>query len=65
MNIFLDNDILFIIAFLLLNLLIENLNPYITFFGGIIIVIVGIFKIIDLYFSIIERKNKLKKSDVT
>ena len=61
MNSFLDNDLLFLIGFIILLKIVEDLAPWITIAGGIIVIIAGIYKIINLHLSIMERKQRLKQ----
>ncbi len=60
MNNFLDNDLLFLIGLIFLTKFVENLDPWITITGGIIVIILGIFKTIDIYFSIKEKRFNIK-----
>ena len=63
MNSFFDNDFLVMIGYILLVTLYENLNPWVVFIGGILVIIAAIYKIIDLHLSIKERKKRLTKKD--
>lgn len=63
MNNFFDNDFLVMIGYILLVTLFENLNPWVVFIGGILVIIAAIYKIIDLHLSIKERKKRLRKED--
>ena len=63
MNSFFDNDFLVMIGYILLVTLYKNLNPWVAFIGGILIIIAAIYKIIGLHLSIKERKKRLRKED--
>lgn len=61
MNNFFDTDFIIIIGGLIAITTIEKINPYVAFFGAIIVIIAGIYKIINLYYSTKKIKEELKK----
>mgnify|MGYP001570547496 FL=1 len=61
MNNFFDTDYLIIVVGIILLITIEDLNPYVIFFGSIVIIIAGIYKIILIHYNIRKTKEELKK----
>ena len=61
MSNFFDIDFIIIIGALIIFATIENINPWIVFFGAIIASIAGIYKIISLHYDIKIKKDQLKK----
>lgn len=61
MNNFFDTDYLIIVVGIILLITIEDLNPYVIFFGSIVIIIAGIYKIILIHYNIRKTNEELKK----
>ena len=61
MNNLFDSDFIIIIGGLILLVSIENINPYIVFLGGIMIIIASIYKIIILYYDTKINKAQYRK----
>ena len=50
-----ENVFLYIAGYISLATTVENLNPYIIFFGGVIAILVGIANLIKFYFFLLNR----------
>lgn len=65
MNNFFDNDTIFLVVLFFVLQFVENLDPWVKLTGGILVIILGIYKIINLHLAIrdqIEARRERKKN---
>ena len=65
MNNFFDNDTIFLVVLFFVLQFVENLDPWVSLAGGILVIILGIYKIINLHLTIrdqIEARRERKKN---
>ena len=60
MDRFFDTDFLYIVGLILL-ISLSDINPYMVFFGSLIAIIAGLFKIVSLYYNIQKTREELKE----